>query len=274
MLIRASLFIPITLLLVACESATDVQVINTEPMQWLLPPALNEASGLALADNGSVYIHNDELGEIYRFIPRSNSILKVASISWPPVGEDFEGIAVHQDSLFLITSDSQLFEVSDFSARENHQVVGARRIATGLQAVCEFEGLYNLDGKLLMPCKNLKVEQDQYQLRVFAFDIETEAVSEFLVLDRNSVAGINQVAATAFEATDTHYFVVFENYLVKIDRGNLKSEVITLNNKLHQQVEGIALLPDGALMLVEDNRRGLARLTRYTSLDELIRYNH
>ena len=64
------------------------------------------------------------------------------------------------------------------------------------------------------------------------------------------------------------------NYLVKIDRGNLKSEVITLNNKLHQQVEGIALLPDGALMLVEDNRRGLARLTRYTSLDELIRYNH
>ena len=149
MLIRASLFIPITLLLVACESATDVQVINTEPMQWLLPPALNEASGLALADNGSIYIHNDELGEIYRFIPRSNSILKVASISWPPVGEDFEGIAVHQDSLFLITSDSQLFEVSDFSARENHQVVGARRIATGLQAVCEFEGLYNLDGKLL-----------------------------------------------------------------------------------------------------------------------------
>ena len=77
------------------------------------------------------------------------------------------------------------------------------------------------------------------------------------------------MAATAFEATKKHYYIVTENYLVRIDRSSLQGESFRLNNDLHRQVEGIALLPDGTIILVEDNRRGLARLTRYESFDEL-----
>ena len=273
MLTRVTFFVLIAFSVAACEAITDVTVINSRPTQWLLPSALSEASGLAPAANNTVYLHNDELGEIYRFNPRTNSIFKVASISWPPVGEDFEGIAGYGTSLFLVTSDSRLFEIRDFAPREDHQVVGARRISTGLENQCEFEGLYNLAGKLLMPCKESKSDRNPNLFRVFAYDIKTEKVSKFLELDPDKIEGVEIVAATAFEANSTHYFVVSENYLITIDRDTLNGEAIKLSSELHKQVEGITFLDDGTVIVVEDNRRGLARLTQYASLEELISLN-
>ena len=81
------------------------------------------------------------------------------------------------------------------------------------------------------------------------------------------------MAATAFEANATHYYIVTEDYLVRIDRSSLQGDSFQLNNELPRQVEGIALFPEGSIILVEDNRRGLARLTRYTNLDELASLN-
>ena len=267
------LFLVLVLLLSSCDRVTEARIINDNPVQWLLPSSLHEASGLAVAGHQSVYIHNDEQGEIYQFNIRNGLMIKLASIGWPPVKDDFEGIAVTSQAIYLMTSNGQLFEIDDISADKPHQVVDARRIATGLKNHCEFEGLHHLDNKLLMPCKEALTEENSDRFTVFAFDIESETISEFLSLDISQIAGIKQMAATAFEATAGHYYIVTEDYLVRIDRSSLQGESFRLNNDLHRQVEGIALLPDGTIILVEDNRRGLARLTRYSSMDELASLN-
>ena len=243
-------------------------------MQWLLPARLHEASGLAVADFQSVYIHNDELGEIYQLNIQNGVISKLASISWPPVKDDFEGIAVTPNSIYLMTSSGKLFEVKDTRTNKPHQIVGARRIDTGLKNICEFEGLHYLENKLLMPCKEDLVKGSDGRFRVFAFDLESESITEFLSLDIKQIEGIKRMAATAFEATARHYYIVTEDYLVRIDRTTLRGDSFRLNAKLHRQVEGIALLPNGNIILVEDNRRGLARLTRYNNLEELESLNH
>ncbi len=242
-------------------------------MQWLLPSSLHEASGLAISGPQSVYVHNDELGEIYEFNILSGSTTKLASISWPPVEEDFEGIAVTANSIYLMTSSGELFQINDIETNETHQIVGARRIDTRLKNICEFEGLHHLDNKLLMPCKEDLQEVGNIRFRIFAFDITSETISQFLSLNISEIAGVKKMAATAFEATRDHYYIVTEGYLVMIDRTTLESDSIRLNAQLHRQVEGIALFPNGKIILVEDNRRGLARLTLYTNLDELISAN-
>ena len=266
-------FLLLLSLLSGCDRVTETRIINDNPVQWLLPSSLQEASGLAVVDEKSVYIHNDEQGEIYQFNIQNGLMMKLASIGWPPVKDDFEGIAVTSQSIYLMTSNGQLFEIDDISADKPHQVVGARRIATGLENHCEFEGLHYLDNKLLMPCKEVLTNEHNGRFTVFAFDIESETINEFLSLDISQIKGIKQMAATAFEATKKHYYIVTENYLVRIDRSSLQGESFRLNNDLHRQVEGIALLPDGTIILVEDNRGGLARLTRYESLDELALLN-
>ena len=267
------LFLVLLLLLSSCDRVTEARIINDNPVQWLLPSSLHEASGLAVAGHQSVYIHNDEQGEIHQLNIQNGSVEKLASISWPPVKDDFEGIAVTSRSIYLMTSSGELFEIDNISTNKLNQVVGARRIATGLKHHCEFEGLHHLDNKLLMPCKEDLKEESNGRFRVFAFDIKSESITEFLSLDISQIKGIKQVAATAFEANATHYYIVTEDYLVRIDRSSLQGDSFQLNNELHRQVEGIALFPDGSIILVEDNRRGLARLTRYTNLDELASLN-
>ena len=105
------LFLASLLLVTSCDNPTETRIVNDNPIQWLLPSSLHEASGLAVAGQESVYLHNDEEGEIYRFNIRSGSIIKLASISWPPIKEDFEGIAVITGSIYMMTSDGELFEV-------------------------------------------------------------------------------------------------------------------------------------------------------------------
>ena len=256
-------------LLSSCDNASKTEIINENPTQWLLPSKLREASGLVVADQRSVYIHNDEIGEIYQFNIKNGSVIKLASISWPPVKEDFEGIAVTPLSIYLMTSNGELFEIKNITADKARQVVGARRIDTGLENNCEFEGLHHLDNQLLMPCKEDLQQPGDGRFRVFAFDITSESITEFLSLDIGQIGGINRMAATAFEATARHYYIVTEDHLVRIDRTTLQSDSFRLNAKLHRQGEGIAIFPNGNIILVEDNRRGLARLTRYNNLEEL-----
>lgn len=267
------LFLASLLLVTSCDNPTETRIVNDNPIQWLLPSSLHEASGLAVAGQESVYLHNDEEGEIYLFNIRSGSIMKLASISWPPIKEDFEGIAVITGSIYMMTSDGELFEIDDVSTDKPHQVVGARKITTDLEENCEFEGLHHLDNLLLMPCKEDLNQASSDRFRVFAFDTSTESTSEFLSLNTRGIEGIKKIAPTAFEATARYYYIISEDRLVRLDRITLQGDSFQLSTDLHSQVEGIAIFPDGTIILVEDNRRGLARLTRYNGLEELIKLN-
>lgn len=261
------------LLTAACSKPNNIEVIAESPKQWLLPAVLHEASGLAIADDTAVYLHNDEYADIFRFDLQSGAVTRIASISRPAIEDDFEGIAINEGLLYLMTSRGQIYVIDDVEPNMTDQVVGAQRISTGLRKRCEFEGLHYLDGKLLMPCKETKKKTDKKQLVVFAFDLATQETDKFFSIDIGDIDKIKRAAPTAFDATETHYYLVSDDHLLEIDRMSLETQSYRLNLDLHRQVEGLAIMPDGTFVLVEDNRRGLARITKYANLDELISLN-
>lgn len=61
--------------------------------------------------------------------------------------------------------------------------------------------------------------------------------------------------------------------LVLVDRSTRAARAYKLRKKFHRQIEGLAILDDGAIVLVEDNAEGVSRLTKYESLDQLRRLN-
>ena len=248
-------------------------MINTLPLQWTLPLVLREASGLAAAGPDHLYIHNDEKGDVYRVSMIDGSVTRTASISWPSVEADFEGIATTPLGIYLVTSKGHLYQMEPFDPELSDQVVGARRIKTGLSKRCEFEGLHYLDGQLLMPCKDAYKKAYKKKLVVFAFDLESRQTSEYLSIPADNIDGMSKFPSTAIDATRDHLYVISENRLLLVDRQTMETENIALKNKFHRQVEGLFVKENGTIVLVEDNRKGISRLTRYKNLEELVSLN-
>lgn len=127
-------FIPILLVLSLKTTAQE-----ETPEQWELPLYLREASGLVVTGEGYLYAHNDEKGNIYQVNLQKRSAFKLASIGKPPVRADFEGIAIADGSVYLVSSTGILYRTTPFSPDNPKQEVGARKIATGLHGIKKTE---------------------------------------------------------------------------------------------------------------------------------------
>jgi hypothetical protein len=254
------------------ESAQPISLSETQksgPAQWRLPNFLRESSGLAILDSNYLLIHDDEKGNIYRVSIASKEIELVASIGAPPVDEDFEGIAYVGSTIYLITSTGIIWQVAETNTEELNQIVSARTIDPGLKPICEIEGLHNDNGALLLPCKMHLTEDVEGQLIVFAYDLASGDLSEALRLDLSDAPGSNEVRPTAIDTTSTDYYIISTNRLLVIDRTTMVTRVFSLPKKRHFQPEGLAVLEDGSIVIVDDNRKGRSRLTHYTGLTEL-----
>ena len=74
-----------------------------------LPAALHEISGLAL-HRGLLLAHDDELGRVYSINPATGAVAVFATLQGP-IRDDFEGIAVLGDTIWLMTSAGRLYGV-------------------------------------------------------------------------------------------------------------------------------------------------------------------
>ena len=273
MIIRLSLLYLVVLLLLPACAKTQADKNEVQPKQWSLPGYLREASGLVTAGTNFLYTHNDERGNIYRVDVRNGSVQKTASIGSPPVRKDFEGIAISSDALFLTTSKGTVYRTRKPNIDDEELNVGAEAVATGLSNVCEIEGLHYLDGTLLLPCKRPLIKKLKNRLVVFRYNLDTGKTSELFSIRGKDIPQVKRLRPTAIDSTKSHYYLVSANQLVLIDRNSHAATVYKLRKAFHRKIEGLAVLEDGAIFLVEDNRGGVSRLTIYKSLDELISLN-
>jgi hypothetical protein len=259
-----------TLCLVMTAPAATAE---STPHQWELPKYLREASGLDVISPGMLLAHNDEKGKLYRINLESEIVEKVASIGKPAVRDDFEGIASDGNRVFLITSKGMLYIIDDpavlTTGPVENRIVDARRVPTGAGRYCEIEGLHHEAGILLLPCKNVLTPGDKDNLIVLAYKLETGSLTTLIKIPKSAIPGIKKLNLTAIDATGSHYYIVAANRLVLIEKENRQTRVFKLKKSLHEQIEGLAVMPDGSLVLVEDNRDGVSRLTHYESLDQL-----
>ena len=250
------------------ESPIELERVAGQDDQWWLPEFVNEASGIAVMTDQSILLHDDEFAVIYHVSLVDHSIEPFGWLGSPEFERDFEGIALNGETLYLVTSDALIYQASvDLKARS--QTFDFTVYDTGLESICELEGLHFLSGKLLLPCKVPIEESYKNKLVVFEFDVKTHEIQEHLVIPGEQFGTLEGPQPTAIEISSHHYYIVSTNHLLKVDRRTSSIDIFSLPKLRHFQPEGIGLLDDGSIVIVDDFRKGVARLTHYPAIESL-----
>lgn len=248
----------------------DTRQSVNEPERWILPESLHEASGLAAVSPSIVVVHNDEDGIVYRFNLDSGNLHKMLALGADPVKDDFEGIEVVGNDLYMVTSKGLIYKVAE-AMTTDAQRASFEVFDTNLADICEIEGLVLDQGALLLPCKDIYARQYKDMLTVFAWSLETQNVSLRFSAPFDTLGIKGRIHGTAIEANLSHYLIVAgrEHLLAVIDKDGLATEVVNLSRETHPQAEGIALMEDGAIVLADEGTKGT--LTRYQSIGQVKR---
>ena len=235
-----------------------------------LPPALREISGLATDGAGRLIAHADERGVLHVIDPRLGAIVNTFEIGPRELRGDFEGVAVAGERVFLATSGGSLIETRIPAPGTTAPLV--RTVATGLDRICEVEGLAwdPAASALLLPCKTPGAGQPDDRLRVFAVPLATLALdpTPFLdvALDALRAAGLPRAfhpSAIELHPRSGTYFLLAaqEEAIVEIARDGRVLAGRRLDRRALPQPEGIAFGPDLELWIASEGEEGT--LLRY-----------
>lgn len=235
-----------------------------------LPGVLGEVSGLAVDSQGRLLAHQDENAAVYVIDPANGSILHTIRVGPRELRGDFEGIAVAGNRIFLATSGGTLLEVTESAGG----AASARQVATGLDEVCEVEGLaYDAAGAaLLLPCKTKRGKQLDGRLLVYAVSLATLTLEPRPRLDVPhsdlKAAGLEEgfhPSAIEVHPRSGSFFIVAgpESAIVEISSEGRVLAVRQLSRDAHPQPEGLTFGPGLELWIADERGRESGSLTRY-----------
>jgi uncharacterized protein YjiK len=245
--------------------------------QHKLPSELKEASGLAFAADGRLLCHNDEQGAIYIIDYRSGEILKRFYLGKVLVyRDDLEGIATKGDTIFMVNSSGTLLR---FGEGRDKEKVRFETFKTPLTARNDVEGLA-YDPKtdcLLLVCKGeagigygKPLPKDQKA--VYAFSLRTYKLlpqPRFLISAAKITAKTREKefnpSAIERHPRTGHFFVLAANGNAIVEMGadgNLLG-VSSLPQSVNPQPEGLAIAPDGTIVICNEGGGKAGRLCVY-----------
>jgi uncharacterized protein YjiK len=256
------------LIATACQSG---QSGDEGIVQWRLPDKLREVSGLALTEDERLLAVSDEEGIVYEIDYQNGGLVKAFAIGEPTIRADFEGIAVLDGAVWLLTSTGRLYS---FPEGEDGQRVAHDRINTGLGDECEFEGLAGepQTGMLLLICKDSKKKKKG--LRIFEWlaagdknqdpaEIELDEKAMEKSIDKKQV----NPSGIAIDSVTGNRIVVAarQRAVFELARdGELIGVILELDARRHEQPEGIAIMRDGRILIADEAGNGAARLAIYS----------
>lgn len=142
--------------------------------KYFLPYVLEEVSGLTW-NNGNVLAVDDETGKVFEYSFDERDI--VHSIHFHK-GDDFEGVEIVGDEIYILRSDGDLFKLKYTTSKESK----GWEIETALGKKNDTEGLgYDADRNiLLIACKeNPEIDEEEVDGRAFyGFDLTTNTLNE------------------------------------------------------------------------------------------------
>ena len=256
----------------ACSSdSPDVSKEGSDDgyVQWALPDKLKEISGLALTDDERLLAITDESGIVYELDYETGRIVKAFALGNPTVRDDFEGIAVLDGTIWLMTSRGDLYAANEGDDGER---VAYERYETDLDDKCELEGLAQIESRksLALICKEAKKK-----LRVFEWAVAGPGIRQIdqftlpekameKAIDKNHV---NPSGITIEPETGSWLVVASRQHAVfeLSHDGELIDVIMRLSAKRHRQAEGIAITSDGQLLIADEGGNGQARLAVYES---------
>jgi uncharacterized protein YjiK len=228
-----------------------------------LSPALAEISGLALSANGHLYAHDDEQGRIYVLEGLTGKILRNFDLGRGLVREDFEGIAVVGQSVWLVTSGGTLYEFSD----PGHAGKAAyTTYKTALSRRNDVEGLcYDPENnELLLACKEFADTGNAGDRAVYAFSLTKKTLQPKprFILSRKQLSKITDRKNTGFSGIERHpesgtFFLISSKgqYIVELSPDGKILGHARFPKNAHAQPEGITFLRGGELVIADEGRK-------------------
>lgn len=239
--------------------------------RWELPKALQEISGLAVDSAGRVFAHDDEQAVVYQLDPATHRVVKRFSFGRPAVRGDFEAIAVVGRQVILTTSGGVLYAGRE--GRDGEAVPYVTQ-ATGVGRACEVEGMaYEPAGRaLLFVCKEPRTTALAGHLAVLRWSLDRKALDPrprvFIRLSEIT----RELKGSGFHPSELvrvagsgHYLVLsgHEHAIAEITLAGKVVAVARLRRGDHRQAEGLALGPDGALLISDEGAGGRGTVTVY-----------
>lgn len=265
---RIAAFALLGLFTSACQSG---QRDDSDVVQWRLPDRLNEISGLALTADERLLAITDEEAIVYEIDYQDGGLVKAFALGSPTVRGDFEGIAVLDSMVWLLTSNGRLYSFREGADGER---VDYQRINTDLGDECEFEGLAAepTTDRLLLVCKESKKKKKG--LRIFEWlatgdekqkaveiELDEDALEESIDKKKVNPSGI------AINPTTGNRIVVAarQRAVFEVTRGGeLIDVILLLDANRHAQPEGVVVTADGRLIIADEAGNGAARLAIYS----------
>jgi len=240
--------------------------------QVRLPHVLREVSDLAVTSDGRMFAVGDEQAVVFELDVQRGAIVKEFALGAPAVRADFEGIAVAEGRVFLLTSAGILYEAREGADRT---AVPYATYDTGVGARCELEGLaYDpADHALLLACKASHAAVRRDVITVARWSIPGRGLlpagrpaPSVASATRGTDARDFNPSAIAREPRSGHWVLVAgrQRLLAELAPDGAVIAVRTLDRRLHPQPEGIAFLGDTAVLISDEGGGGRATLTRYS----------
>jgi len=250
-------------------SATD------EVVRWKLPKLLREVSGLARDEHDIVYAVADEQAVVFALDPRTGEMRSVFSLGQPALRGDFEGIALLQGWLYLISSDGILLRTQAIGgnlADLDGAAVAYERFQLPTQ--CEIEGLAHdpLKPRLWIACKETNTQEN---LRLYAWDVANKAlVTEATVeLPLQDLLGLTEQkrfkpSAITFQQAESHWQLLVISGAQRAWstwRWSKQPSLLAAGRlpKSHKQAEGVVFSSSGDLLVADEGGSKAARLRIY-----------
>ncbi len=247
-----------------------------------LPRALREVSGIAVLDAATLACVQDEVGSIFLVDVATGAVRGTL----PFAGRgDWEGIARVPDGWWILRSDGELTEYRERrDAKSRVELERVARVVLDLPHD-EFEGLAAdlAHGRLLVAAKDRprgdKSERDRR--RVWAVDLATRALQREPVLeldvgtlrdelealegrtDRKRRPGLGLlVSELAVDAARDEVLLLSaaDRILLRCDRRGRLRGFHRFDETVLPQPEGVAVLPDGRVVVASEGVAGPARL--------------
>jgi uncharacterized protein YjiK len=240
-------------------------------VQWMLPQRLREISGLAMAPGNRIFAHDDEEAVIYEIDAREGRLIKAFALGDRTTRDDFEGIAVVGDRLFLVSSNGRLYESAE---GEDGERLLFNTYGTGVGRYCEVEGLALEpdDRVLLLLCKTSRDDALDGYVAIYRWSVDERAMASDSLLRIPTAAFSDHLPGERFRPSGIerhpetgNYFIVAaqQEAIAEITRTGEVLGVVAFPPSVHPQAEGLTFTEDGRLLIADEGASRGARLTLY-----------
>ncbi|CAN5539462.1 hypothetical protein BH10BAC1_BH10BAC1_17320 [soil metagenome] len=253
--------------------------LSAPEKSYILPTELNEISGITILNDKEIACVQDELGMVYIYNLDSSNITKKYQTNL--VG-DYEGIALVENTIYLLRSDGVLVEYPDFKSpnlkikeydlnlpssnneglcydAKNDRLLIAAKIKAGKgKDKKETRNIYSFNLKTKKP-NNSPI------LKLNIEDIEAEAIKKNIAIpykiNKKTGEKVNtfnfRPSEIAIHPINKHIYVLSstDKLLLTINKEGEIKNLMALDPILFNKPEGLAFLPDGTMLISNEAKK-------------------